>query len=121
MTDDKSLPSGFEQFADLAARWARPTEGERSQIRWAASKQDFAEFYAAFMPKLDEALALLADQSLEGLSGPTANLFELVCAFAEATPHHELYGGSAEVPFSFSARRFVPAHRDRPSASPVLR
>ncbi|MFD2500934.1 hypothetical protein ACFSTI_21425 [Rhizorhabdus histidinilytica] len=32
MTEDKSLPSGFEPFADLAARWARPTEGERSQI-----------------------------------------------------------------------------------------
>jgi hypothetical protein len=121
MTDDKSLPQGFEQFADLAAHWARPTEGARSEIRWAASKQDFADFYVAFMPKLDEALTLLADYPLEGLDGPVRNLFDLVAAFAEATPHHELYGGSAQVPFSFTASRFVPAHRDLPSSSPALR
>lgn len=29
---------------------------------------------------------------------------------AEAAPHHELYGGSPQVPFSFDARRFVPEH-----------
>ncbi|KQX18700.1 MULTISPECIES: hypothetical protein [unclassified Sphingomonas] len=121
MTTDNNLPHGFEPFADLAARWARPTEGERSLIRWAASKQDFADFYSAFMPRLDDALRLLAGYPLEGLEGPPRNLFELVCAFAEAAPHHELYGGSAAVPHSFSAQRFVPAHRDRPSISPEIR
>jgi len=117
MTDTITLPAGFEDFADLAATWARPTEGERSAIRWAASKEDFADFYRRFMPRLDTALAQLKDVPLEGLEGPAANLFLLVCAFAEASPHHELYGGSAEVPFSFAARRFVPGHADRPSIS----
>lgn len=121
MTTDNSLPAGFEPFGGLAARWARPTEGERSLVRWAASKQDFADFYAAFMPKLDDALRLLADYPLDGPEGPLRNLFELVCAFAEAAPHHELYGGSAAVPHSFSAQRFVPAHRDRPSISAEIR
>ena len=38
------------------------------------------------------------------------NALMLASAYAEAAPHHELYGGSAEVPHSFDARRFVPEH-----------
>lgn len=122
MTDTIALPAGFEELAGLAARWARPTEGQRNAIRWTSSKADFADFYTRFIPHLDAALERLEKVPLDGLEeGPDANLFHLVAAFAEASPHHELYGGSAEVPFSFAARRFQPGHADLPSVSVEFR
>ena len=117
MTDALVLPEGFEDLAALAATWSRATERERNPIRWGASKQQFAEFYSAFAPRLDAALKLLKDCTLDAMDERQRNLFLLTCAFAEASPHHELYGGKADVPHSFSARRFVPDHGDVPSAA----
>ena len=105
-----TLPPAFQDLAPFAHKWARPTEQARSEIRWGASPADFAGFYEAFMPKLDETLVFLADRPVCELSVEEENLFHLACAFAEAAPHHELYKGSAEVPHSFDARRFVAAH-----------
>lgn len=110
-----TLPTGFEDLAALAAQWARPTERARSEIRWAASAKDFAAFYDAFMPCLPQALDYLAGCELGAMDEAEQTLFALAAAFAEASPHHELYGGSAEVPHSFAARRFVPGHGDQPS------
>lgn len=110
MTDNVKLPQGYEDLATLAARWARPTEAARSEIRWNATKEDFAAFYDAVMPRLSGILAYLAALPLDGMDEAQSNLFCLAAAFAEAAPHHELYRGSADVPFSFSARRFVPGH-----------
>lgn len=105
-----TLPGEFADLAELASHWGRPTENARSAIRWSASAADFASFYAAMMPRLDAILAYLSSVSLGELTDEDATLFGLAAAFAEAAPHHELYKGSADVPFSFSARRFVPGH-----------
>lgn len=115
MTDTPVLPAGFEALAPLAAIWARPSENARSEVRWAAQPADFAAFYEAMLPRLPDVLAYLAALPLESMDAAQTNLFCLAAAFAEAAPHHELYGGSADVPFSFEARRFVPGHGDQPS------
>lgn len=115
MTDTPVLPQGFEALASLATIWARPSENERSEVRWAAQPADFAEFYDAMLPRLQDVLEFLADLSLEHMDVAQTNLFCLAAAFAEAAPHHELYGGSAAVPFSFAAQRFVPGHGGQPS------
>lgn len=115
MTDTPMLPPGFEDLAGAAAHWARSTENERSEIRWSASAAEFAAFYDTMLPRLPAVLAHLAALPMEGMDEAGTNLFCLAAAFAEAAPHHELYGGSADVPFSFSARRFVPGHGDQPS------
>lgn len=115
MTDTLSMPAAFADLAALAGRWARPTENARSTIRWAASAEDFAAFYDALMPRLDAILAYLAQMPLNGMKEEDRNLFFLAAAFAEAAPHHELYKGSADVPFSFEARRFVPGHGETAS------
>lgn len=107
------LPEPFQHLSALGDKWARPTEHERNAIRWQASREDFAEFYAAAMPELDAILARLDTCGLETMDEGERNLFSLAAAFAEAAPHHELYGGSADVPFSFAARRFVPGHGER--------
>lgn len=115
MTDMAKLPQGYEDLAPLAAHWARPTEAARSEVRWNASAADFAAFYDAVMPRLSAILADLSALSLDNMDEGQTNLFCLAAAFAEAAPHHELYRGSADVPFSFSARRFVPGHGATPS------
>lgn len=110
------LPAGFEELIPLSQRWAGFTEHERNKVRWSASPADFAEFYAMVMPKLDAILAELQACPLDGMDQAHANLFNLAAAFAEASPHEELYGGSPQVPHSFAADRFVPGHGNMPSA-----
>lgn len=110
MTDTHALPAGFEDLAPLAHQWARSSENARSDVRWSASSEAFAAFYAAFMPRLDDVLTYLSAFPPSAMPDDARALLDLTCAFAEAAPHHELYGGSARVPHSFDARRFVPAH-----------
>jgi hypothetical protein len=121
MTETMQMPQGFEDLSGLAARWARPSENARSEIRWSASAADFRAFYEAMMPRLSAVLAELGRYPLEGMDPAQTNLFCLATAFGEAAPHHELYAGSPDVPFSFSARRFVPGHGETASWSTDLR
>lgn len=110
MNQIMTLPNDFADLKDCATQWGRPTEAERSEIRWKASAEDFTQLYGAVMPRIDAILAYLADVPLGNLNEDDANLFNLAAAFAEAAPHHELYKGSSDVPFSFAAPRFVPGH-----------
>lgn len=111
MTPDlPTMPAGFEDLASFAARWARETENERNALRLTSTAADFAAFDAAMTPRLDALLTYLGTCPAAPESDVQRNALMLACAFAEAAPHHELYGGSAEVPFSFDARRFVPDH-----------
>jgi hypothetical protein len=112
MSNMNKLPAGFEDLEPLAERWARPTENARNAIRYAASAADFADFHAHMMPRLDALLALLQQYPPSPEDDAENLALQLVCAFAEAAPHHDLYGGSPQVPYSFDARRFVPDHGD---------
>lgn len=109
-----TMPAGFEDLAPLTARWGRATENERNGLRLAASAEEFAAFDAEMTPRLEALLAYLSDCPPAPEEPGQRNALMLACAFAEAAPHHELYNGSAEVPFSFDARRFVPDHGDDP-------
>lgn len=119
MAHSQLMPPGFEDLAILLPIWARPTENERSKIRWTSSKADFERFHTLFMPRLDAVLEFLKTVPLADMADPDRRLFHLACAFAEASPHHELYNGSAEVPFSFAAPRFVPGHGKKASEAPL--
>jgi hypothetical protein len=121
MTETMQMPQGFEDLSGLAARWARPSENARSEIRWSASADDFRMFYEVIISRLPAILAELGRYPLDGMDQAQTNLFCLAAAFAEAAPHHELYSGSPDVPFSFSARRFVPGHGETASWSRELR
>jgi hypothetical protein len=110
--DHSLLPDAFADLKPLAARWARPTENERNAVRYAASAADFAAFHEALLPRLDALLGYLRDCPAHPEDPAQHNALMLACAYAEAAPHHELYSGSSEVPFSFDARRFVADHGD---------
>lgn len=110
--DPVLLPAAFADLAPLAARWARPTENERNAVRHAATAGEFAAFHDALLPRLDALLTYLRDCPPRPEDPAQRNALMLACAYAEAAPHHELYGGSSEVPFSFDARRFLADHGD---------
>lgn len=113
---DILLPEAFADLQGVACRWAFPSEAERDAVRWSAKKEDFEALHEAIMPRLPDMLSLLSQYSTSERDDRTRNLFYLTCAFAEASPHHELYRGSAEVPFSFKAKRFVAEHAEEDSA-----
>lgn len=116
MTTNARLPAEFRDLERFVERWARPTENERNALRWSATASEFAELYEAIMPRLDAILEMLSCIKSDELEGADANLFNLAAAFAEASPHHELYGGSPVVPHSFAAERFRPLHGDTRSS-----
>lgn len=109
------LPPPFANLAPFAEKWARPTENERSALRWGSNAVEFTAFYDGLIDRLEDILAYLAQYSSDDLPEEARNLYYLACAFAETTPHHELYGGSPVVPFSFDARRFVRFGGDKPN------
>lgn len=110
--DYSRLPEGFADLEPLAQIWARPTENARNVVRYAATASDFAAFHETLFPRLGALLAYLGDCPAQPETAEQRNALMLACAYAEAAPHHELYGGSSEVPFSFDAHRFVADHGD---------
>ncbi len=106
------LQSEFPDLAPWAVEWALPTENERSARRWRSSKSDFDGFYAAMLPRLPAVLVRLGMIPAKDIPPEARSLLYLAMAFAEASPHVEMYRGSAKVPHSFEAARFVAAHGD---------
>lgn len=114
LADYSQLPDAFTDLTPFARIWARPTENARNAVRYSASAAEFAAFQKALLPRLEALLAYLQDCPVHPEDAMQRNALMLACAYAEAAPHHELYGGSNEVPFSFDARRFVAEHGDDP-------
>lgn len=108
-----TLLERFAPLEPLLAEWAFPSEDERTRKRLSSTPQEFQAFYDAVMPRLDDLLAYLAPYQPGAVPEEALGLYRLALAFAEAAPHVEMYKGSAVVPNSFDARRFVAAHGER--------
>jgi hypothetical protein len=108
-----NVSSDFADLAPLIADWALPTEDQRSERRWNASKADFERLYNGIMPRLPRILAYLATIPVNDIPEEAKPLFYLMLAFAECAPHTELYRGSPVVPNSFAAHRFAATHGGR--------
>src|SRR4051812_5044071 len=85
------LQSEFPDLVPWAAEWALPTENARSARRWRASKSDFDGFYTAMLPRLAAVLARLHTISAKEIPQEARSLLYLAMAFAEASPHVEMY------------------------------
>ena len=107
------LPEEFGAIEPLLPVWGFATENERSEKRWRCSPQDFQSFYDAMMPHLPRVLEFLAGYGTADPPPEVRNLARLALAFAEASPHTEMYKNSTQVPNSFEARRFVAVHGAR--------
>ncbi|MEX1147178.1 MAG: hypothetical protein WEB93_02240, partial [Sphingomonadales bacterium] len=86
-----ALPGKFSELEPFAAVWALPTENQRSARRWESAAADFQSFYDAMMPRLDEVLAHLDTFRLGEMPDDARRLYHLALAFAEASPHTEMY------------------------------
>ena len=104
------LPEQFAPLEPFVSVWALPTEQQRSERRWASSPEEFQSFYDAVLPLLDDLLAYLDQFTLGEMPEQALPLYHLAIAFAEASPHVEMYKGAAQVPFSFHASRFAATH-----------
>lgn len=107
--------SGLERFAELEpfiADWALPTEQQRSERRWGSSPEEFQAFYDTTLPLVDELLVYFEQFAPGEIPEDALPLYHLTIAFAEASPHVEMYESRAQVPFSFNASRFVASHGD---------
>jgi hypothetical protein len=115
MAETSAMPAPFRDLTALAAHWGLATENQRNAVRWSSTAGDFAALYEGVAPRLKEILVFLGRHQPTAMPPDVRNLYYLACAFAESAPHHELYGGSPNVPHSFDARRFVPQHGDQVS------
>ena len=106
------LPENFSDLEPLVPVWALPTENERSQKRWNSRPEDFQEIYDAMLGRIDDIMDYLDGKGFDNFNDNSRRLYHLALAFAEASPHVEMYKGSSEVPNSFDAERFVAAHGD---------
>lgn len=104
------LPAPFRDLDVFVPLWAFPTEQERSEKRWRSSPGDFEAFYNAMLPRIEAVMAYLDKYPLDAQPVEAKPLYRLAIAFAEASPHVEMYKSQSEVPNSFDAQRFVAAH-----------
>lgn len=107
-----SLPQQFAYLEPFVPVWAHATENARSEKRWTATAGEFDSFYHAMIGPLDDVLDYLDRFEIGAMPPDVHKLYHLALAFAEASPHVEMYKSRPEVPNSFDARRFVAAHGD---------
>jgi hypothetical protein len=92
VTDETSLPHGFEDLEPFVACWA----GEDPQIRWdrraTAPMAEIRAFYDAMVERADAALAHLQAFDLNAMPAPEARLMRLVLSLAHAAMAVELHG-----------------------------
>lgn len=108
------LPAEFSDLDALADVWALPTEDERSKVRWASNKDGFQALYDALLDRIEDIMAHLDQYEIGHMPDDARTLYYLALAFAEASPHVEMYKGSPVVPNSFDAERFVATHGSVP-------
>ena len=103
------LPPAFEDLLPYSS-WALETERERNDRRLASNFIEIKDFYDAFVPRAEAAIAYLDGIGLDALAGPDRNLFNLLMALAEVTPAVEYYQGPV-VAGGFDSRRMVAIER----------
>jgi hypothetical protein len=103
---DHKLPEGFQDLEKYAA-WALPSERERNRKRLSSSMPEIQELYDALVPRMEEMIGYLNQQSLDNMADDARRLFHLSLALAEIAPAVEFYQ-QPDVIDGFPPDRFVP-------------
>lgn len=74
-----TLPSEFADLAPLA-EWVLPTERERYDKRVASSMDELQAFYDALFPRLEDAVAYLAQVPYADMPDDAVNLLWMCCS-----------------------------------------
>jgi len=72
------LPSDFADLEEYAARWCLPTETARFERRMASDMDEMGGFYAAFSPRLEEAIEFCDKYPLDDLPEDVEHLLQLI-------------------------------------------
>lgn len=74
----KPLPAAFAEFEVFTETWCLPTETERWNQRLASTMPQLHEFYEAFFPRVEEAIAYCDKFTLDDLPEDAMNLLHLI-------------------------------------------
>lgn len=113
------LPDGFEDLLPFLD-WARPTELERNEKRWAVTMAESRVFYDTMLTRGAAALEYLGQFPLEEISGENLTLLNLCLALAECSATVEMYE-NPQPKYVFPIKRFVPVHDAWPLAAAGVR
>jgi hypothetical protein len=91
MSDNQSLPKGFEDLQPFVAYWVRDTSDERWQQRSKASMEDIKRFYEAMLARAEDAIAYLDAFPLDRMPEDAARLFKLLLAIGQAAIAVEMH------------------------------
>jgi len=72
------LPPEFADLEPYAEQWCLPTETERFERRMASDMDEMGAFYAAFTPRLEEAIEFCDKYPLDELPDDVARLLQLI-------------------------------------------
>lgn len=86
------LPDGFAELERFVPDWVPPDASARMARRQASPIEALREFYAAMLPRGEDALACLRDHDLGAMPAPAENLLKLMLMLAEVAPAVEWYG-----------------------------
>ena len=75
---NRLLPASFADLEPYAATWCLRTEDERFAQRMRSTMPQLQEFYDAFFPRLDEAIAFCDRHPLDALPPEVERLLQLV-------------------------------------------
>lgn len=106
----KQLPAAFTDLEPFCAKWLRPTESQRNQVRISSKMTEIRTFYDAVLPRFDAIIRHLNGYPLGKLPPAEENLLNLAFAFVEATAPVERFN-SPIVTKTFPPERFI-IHED---------
>ena len=75
---DALLPSAFAELEPYAQTWCLATETERWNARMASTMPEMHAFYAAFFPRLEEAIDYCDKFPLDDLPEDVLNLLRMI-------------------------------------------
>ena len=101
---DVLLPPEFSEFERYAGTWCLATEPERWARRLGSSMNDLREFYDAFFPRAEEAIAYCDRFPLDDMPADAERLLQLVHSLLMVSYAVEVWkqpevinGGSARI------------------------
>jgi hypothetical protein len=85
------LPVEFSEFEPFASTWCLQTETQRYERRMSSTMEELEAFYAAFFPRIEEAIDYCEKFSLDELPDDAERLLQLVYSLIMASMSVEVF------------------------------
>lgn len=88
---EQMLPPAFAEFERFAPIWCLATESERWERRTSSSMAELNDFYTAFFPRLEEAIAYCDKFPIDDLPYEVLHLLQLIYSIAMVAMAIEIF------------------------------